>query len=157
MPGTWLVAQMVKHLPATRETWVWSLGQEDPLKKGMATHSSILAWRIPWMEPSRLQSMLSRRVTNTFTFRLTAGNASSGLPDCCSYWTTSKSEYGTVSFSQVYPVENCGLWPGHEAWLLGNNFRRVRVNNLCEHPLLEITQWLMGQKLKGQWSMRINI
>ena len=42
-----LVAQTVKNTPATRETWVWSLGWEDPLEEGMATHSSILAWRIP--------------------------------------------------------------------------------------------------------------
>ena len=45
-----LVAQRLKHLPAMRETWVWSLGQEDPQEKEMATHSSILAWRIPWTE-----------------------------------------------------------------------------------------------------------
>ena len=44
-----LVAQMVKDLPALQKTWVQSLGQEDPLEKEMATHSSILAWRIPWM------------------------------------------------------------------------------------------------------------
>jgi len=43
-----LVAQMVKNLPAAQETWVQPLGQEDPLEKGMATHSSILAWRILW-------------------------------------------------------------------------------------------------------------
>ena len=49
---TSLVAQMVKHLPAMQETWVSSLGQEDPLEEGMATHSSTLAWRIPWMEES---------------------------------------------------------------------------------------------------------
>ena len=48
--GASLVAQMVKNLPAMQETHVWSLGQEDPLKKGMATHASILAWRIPWIE-----------------------------------------------------------------------------------------------------------
>ena len=58
-----LVAQMVKRLPAMQETWVRSLGQEDPLEKEMATHSSILAWRIPWIvEPGRLQSMGSQRV-----------------------------------------------------------------------------------------------
>ena len=52
-----LVAQMVRRLPAMRETWVWSLGWEDPLKKEMATQSSTLAWRIPWMEePGGLQS-----------------------------------------------------------------------------------------------------
>ena len=58
-----LVAQMVKHLPAIRETWVQSLGWEDPLEKEMATHSSTLAWKIPWTEePGRLQSMGSQRV-----------------------------------------------------------------------------------------------
>ena len=52
-----LVAQMVKHLPTMSETRVQSLGQEDLLQKEMATHSSILAWKIPWMEePDRLQS-----------------------------------------------------------------------------------------------------
>ena len=52
------VAQMVKNLPAMWDTWVWSLGQEDPLEKGMATLSSILTWRIPWTEePARQQSM----------------------------------------------------------------------------------------------------
>ena len=54
---------MVKNLPVMQETWVPSLDQEDPLEKGMATHSGILAWRIPWAEePGRLQSMGSQRV-----------------------------------------------------------------------------------------------
>ena len=54
---------MVKHLPAMQETWIRFLGREDPLEKGMATHSSTLAWKIPWMEePGRLQSMGSQRV-----------------------------------------------------------------------------------------------
>ena len=58
-----LVAQMVKRLPAMRETWVRSLGREDPLEKEMATHSSTLAWKIPWTEePGRLQSIRSQRV-----------------------------------------------------------------------------------------------
>ena len=57
------MAQMVKNPPATQETWVQSLGQEDPLKKEMATHFSILAWRIPWTEESGgLQSKESQRV-----------------------------------------------------------------------------------------------
>ena len=60
---TSLVAQMVKRLPTMQETGVQSLGQEDLLEKEMATHSSILAWKIPWMEePGRLQSMGSQRV-----------------------------------------------------------------------------------------------
>ena len=54
---------MVRNLPAVQETWVQSLGWEDPLEKGMATHSSILAWRIPQTEePDRLQSMELQRV-----------------------------------------------------------------------------------------------
>ena len=62
-PGVSLVAQMVLHLPAVRETWARSLGREDPLEKEMATHSSTLAWKIPWTEePGRLQPMGSQRV-----------------------------------------------------------------------------------------------
>ena len=58
-----LVAPMVKNPPAMQETQVWSQGWEDPLEKEMVTHSSILAWRIPWTEePNRLQSMESQRV-----------------------------------------------------------------------------------------------
>ena len=60
---TSLVAQTVKRLSTTRETWVQSLGQEDSLEKEMATHSSTLAWKIPWMEePGRPQPMGSQRV-----------------------------------------------------------------------------------------------
>ena len=56
--GASLVAQMVKNLPAMQETWIQSLSWEDPLEKGMAMHSSILAWRIPWTEePDRIESM----------------------------------------------------------------------------------------------------
>ena len=57
------MTQTVKNPPAIQETWVRSLGQEGPLEKGMATHSSILDWRIPWTEePGGLQSMGSQRV-----------------------------------------------------------------------------------------------
>ena len=57
------MAQTVKSLPTMQETWVPSLGWEDPLEKEMATHSRSLAWKIPWTEePGRLQSMGSRRV-----------------------------------------------------------------------------------------------
>ena len=57
------MAQTVKNTPAMQETKVLSLGHEDPLEKGLATHSSILAWRIPWTEePGDLQSMVSQRV-----------------------------------------------------------------------------------------------
>ena len=67
-----LVAQTVKNLPAMRETWVRSLGCEDLLEKGMATSSSVLAWRIPWTEePGRLQFVVSQGVQQDwvmFTF-----------------------------------------------------------------------------------------
>ena len=61
------MAQLVKNLPAMQETWVPSLGQEDPLEKKMATHSRILAWKIPWREePGRSQRV--RHDYATFTF-----------------------------------------------------------------------------------------
>ena len=61
-----LVAQTVKNKPAVWETWVPSLGWEDPLEEGMATHSGILAWRIPWTEEAgELQSMGSQRVEHS--------------------------------------------------------------------------------------------
>ena len=57
------VAQMVKNLPSMQENWVLSLGWEDPLEKGMATHFSFLAWRIPWTEdPGGLQTMGLQRI-----------------------------------------------------------------------------------------------
>ena len=78
--GASLVAQTEKNLPAMQETWVWSLGREDPLEEEMATYSGILAWRIPWTEDSGgLQSMGSQRVghnrvTNTHTHTHTHTN-----------------------------------------------------------------------------------
>ena len=69
-----LVIHMVKNLPTMQETWVPSLGQKDSLEKGMTTHFSILAWRIPWTkEPGRIESLGSQRVrldwvSNTLTF-----------------------------------------------------------------------------------------
>ena len=68
------MVQIVKNSPTIQETWVQSLGQEDPLEKGMMAHSSVLAYRIPWAEkPGRLQSKESQRirhdwVANTFLF-----------------------------------------------------------------------------------------
>ena len=65
------MAQRVKHLPAMQETWVRSLCQEDPLEKEMATHSSTLAWKIPWTKkPGRLQSMGSQRVRHDWATSL---------------------------------------------------------------------------------------
>ena len=76
----YLAAQMVKTLAAMQETQVWSLHQEDPPEKWMATHSSILAWKIPWTEEAgRLQSMGSQRVRHNWVtstiYSLTVGNS----------------------------------------------------------------------------------
>ena len=73
---TFLVAQTVKSLPTMRETWVRSLGQEDTLEKGMATHSSVLAWRIPWTEePGGLQSMGSQELDTAKPLTLSLSEA----------------------------------------------------------------------------------
>ena len=76
-----LLAQLVKNLPAMQETWVWSLGWEDPLEKGKATHSSILAWRIPWTIPwdlieSDTTERLSLSLFTLSTFRLWGSSSS---------------------------------------------------------------------------------
>ena len=72
-----LVAQTVKPLSTMWETWVRSLGREDPLEKEMATHSSILAWKIPWTEePGRLHSMGSQRVEHNWATSLFLNNTS---------------------------------------------------------------------------------
>ena len=81
------MAQLVKNPPAMRDTWIRSLGWEDPLEKGMATHSSILAWGIPRTEePSGLQAMGLQRVGHdhtTFTFTLSFPRSSTGKESAC--------------------------------------------------------------------------
>ena len=73
-----LVAQRLKHLPPMRETWVRSLGREGPLEKEMATHSSTLAWKIPWTEePDRLQFMGSERVWHNWVTSISVSSVSS--------------------------------------------------------------------------------
>ena len=78
------MAQRVKNLPAMQETQVQSLGWEDPLVKGMATHSSILAWRIPWTkEPGELQSKGLQRVSHDcMTERLSTAQHMQSMRDC---------------------------------------------------------------------------
>ena len=78
---TSLVTQMVKRLPTMRETWVQSLGREDLLDKAMATHSSTLAWKIPWTEePGRLQSIGSLRVRHDWATSLSCIGEGNGNP-----------------------------------------------------------------------------
>ena len=83
--GASLVAQRLKCLPGMQETWAQSLGREDPLEKEIATHSSTLAWRIPWREePGRLQSMGSQRVGHDWVTSLHFTSEVKNLPsDAC--------------------------------------------------------------------------
>ena len=79
-----LVAQLVKNLPAMQETWVRSLGWEDPLAKGKATHSSILAWRIPWIIYSpwgRIELDMMERLSLSFSRQLEVRNKYRGKSD----------------------------------------------------------------------------
>ena len=74
------MAQTVKNPPAMQETQVWAPGQEDPLEKEMATHSSVPAWRIPWTEePGRLQSMGSQRVGHDWVTKHSTANMYNSL------------------------------------------------------------------------------
>ena len=89
---------MVKNLPAMQETWFLSLGWEDLLEKEMATHSSILAWRIPWMEePGRLQSMGLERVDTTERLTHKEWPEVSVLQVCSSLSTECHSVVATVA------------------------------------------------------------
>ena len=124
------------------ETWVWTLGSEDPLEKGTATHSSILAWRIPWRdEPGRLQSTGSQRVehdqeTFTFTFHFRGFPGGSGVKaSACSEgdlgsipgWERSLGERNIYPLQYSY-LENSmdrGAWwvtihrvPKSQTWLI---------------------------------------
>ena len=121
---------MVKNLPAMWETWVWSLGREDPLKKWMATDFSILAWRIPWTEePGRLQSLGSQwvrhdYVTNTLTFQLVCV--------CAAYLTLQvlKDRY-------LCPLQSCSpavTWCVHAGrWLRGQVSAAKHFYFICCH------------------------
>ena len=98
--GASLVAQMVKNPPAMQETQVWFLGQEDPLEKGTATHTSILAWRIPQTEkPGGLQSMGLQRVGHDWWLTLSHSQPSQGI-----------SQWLLPSLYTLPPLSKSGLW-----------------------------------------------
>ena len=124
-----LVAQRVKHLPAMQETWVWSLGGEDPLEKEMATHSSTLAWKIPWMEkPGRLQSMGSQRFGHDWATSFGMPQTGPDNPLLCHYfcyymkWVSDNDMFtirntltcsygGLKKWKFSYTVVSDPLWP----------------------------------------------
>ena len=104
---------MVKCLSTMRETWVWSLGQEDPLEKEMASHASILAWKIPWTaDPGRLQSMRSQRAghdwaTSLFTYRYIY---ISSVQFICSVMSDSLQPHGLQHTSPPCPSPTPGVY-----------------------------------------------
>ena len=131
------VAQRLKRLPAIQETWVWSVGQEDPLEKEMAPHSSILAWRIPWTEdPGELQSTGSQSRTRLSDF--------TSLSRCCHHVLC----LVTQSSSTLCAPRLLWLWgfPGKSAgvgchFLLqgifptqGSNLRLLHCRQMLYHP-----------------------
>ena len=111
-----LVAQMVKNLPAVQETWLQFLGGEDPLEKEMATHCSILAWKVPWTkEPGGLQSMGSQRVrhdwaTNLQHLHFQLSSVAQSCPTLCD--PTNRSTPGLpvhhqlLEFTQTHVIES---------------------------------------------------
>ena len=129
-PWASLVAQMIKNLPTMWETGIQSLGREDPQEKGMATHSSILAWKIPWTaEPGRLQSMELQRVrhnwaTNTHT------------------WTTSPPVLESDKTEKLIPTKS--HTSGKHACLILLFVFPVETSCLELPPICSWTGWLFG-------------
>ena len=116
-----LVAQTVKCLPTMWETWVWSLGQQDPVEKEMATHTSTLAWKIPWTEePCKLQSMGLQRVGHHWatslkhSINLQQNTHSSQVhrehfPGFDTHMMGSKSNFR--KFKKIEIIQTVFLWP----------------------------------------------
>ena len=149
-----LAALMVKNLPAMWETQVRSLGQEDPLEKGMATHSSILAWRIPWTEePGGLQSMGLRRAghdwaTNTFTL----------FQDQSQRKPTSHYKSSQAGLHTLFSL---GSWPhsppGVEAPVAESQGVAQRHKIREEHARCHWEPRAMGRAISGKGSMVVTM
>ena len=136
-----MVPQTVKHLPAMQKTWVQSLGREDPLEKEMATHSSILAWKIPWMEePGRLLSVGLQRIRHDratslsfLSLSFVYGSEKESLPgvphllplhlhEFISYWTVRKAclYWNLIKHSKPsHDTDHKGVPPSRGPSLLG--------------------------------------
>ena len=99
-----LVAQTVKNLPAMLESWVWSLGWQDPLEEGIATHSSILAWRIPWTEdPGGFQPVVFQRVGHDWATKQTNLTPQGSSPQ---YFHKNLGLYWVQNFPHFRKVHN---------------------------------------------------
>ena len=146
-----LVAQMVKCLPAMREIWVQYLDQEDPLEKEMATHSSTLAWKMPWMEqPGRLQSMGSQKVghdwvTSFISFQteikrclLLGRKVMTNLDSILKSRDITLSTKVHLFKAMVFPVimYGCESWTIKKSWAPNNwCFWTVLLEKTLENPL----------------------
>ena len=136
-----LVAQMVKRLPTMQETWVQSLGREDPLEKEMATHFSILAWRIPWTkEPDRLQSMGSQRVGHgwmtSLTYSLTKQFCFKEYTSTLDFLTLKGSAITSKNYPRYLQVQSPWPWITH---------KDLHCSTVCVGKILEITQLCLNR------------
>ena len=143
---------MVERLPAMRETWVRSLGREDPLAKEMATHSSILAWKILWSEePGSLQSMRLQRVGHDWATSLSLSLlliisvvTSTQKQDSPSHRVASKKHQKAAKIHQVFPQS--GRLGGRRGW----GFRRPGFKSPSKErrlpgqpPFLRYSNWVL--------------
>ena len=149
-----LVAQMVKNPPAMQETWVRSLGQEDSLEKRMATHSSILAWRIPWTEePGGLQSMGLQRVrqVKSTVFSLHLDPRSTGK-DKGKLWITAHEKpqpiYNAASLHAAKTLLGKDSEEHRRCW-----FKQMRfIVEPTNENLLTLFNWLITSHAQSQES-----
>ena len=142
-----------------RETWVQSLGREDPLEKEMATHSSTLAWKIPWTEePGRLQSMGSQRVRHDWATSLSLSRCSNGFSsghiwmwelDCGESWVLKNRSFWTVVLEKTLesPLDSKEIQPVHskgdQSWVFIG-----RTDAEAKTPILwppHAKSWLIGK------------
>ena len=147
MLSVYVMVQTVKNPSTVQETWIRFLGQEDPLEKGMATHSSIIAWRIPWTEkPGGLQSMGSQKVGHDWATNIINNHHMTWLNECSMSilqvrtqggWMTCDSCIGS---RQPRDVSSLGL---HSLWLLSWCFQHGR--SLRDHsfsaPSTRVFDW----------------
>ena len=138
------MAQRVKRLSAIQETQFWSLGREDPLEKEMATHSSTIAWKIPWTEePGGRPSMESQRVGHDFTFTFTFiyyigfSGGSDDKDSACH-----AGDLCSIPGSERSPGEGNG-YPLQYSWLEYPQGQNSLVGySQCGHKELDTTEWL---------------
>ena len=151
-----LVAQRLKRLPSMQETWVWSLGREDPLEKEMATHSSILAWRIPWMEePGGLQSTGSQRVGHDWATSLSVSlmcTCQSHPPSLCFVCggDSPKPRKNNQKCRHTFPAP---WW----AALLPDEKRHTGYLSTCDlvHKGVKIFWFRLNRKAPSSWCLKL--